>query len=139
MYSTHTEELLQAHGLRRTPGRIALLKTLAREKKPVTLEYLQHKLDSELDPTALYRALTAFEAAGIIIRYDFGHNHSHYELAHERPHHHHAVCTHCGKIEDIPAHDAPDLTTRALKSAPTFKTFIRHSLEFYGTCISCSS
>jgi Fe2+ or Zn2+ uptake regulation protein len=139
LYATRTEELLAAHGFRRTPGRVALLKLLASEKGPVTADYLETQLQDTLDRAALYRALDAFAAEKMLVQYDFGHGHAHYELAHEKPHHHHAVCSSCGRIDDIPAQDAPHLTAKALKAAPQFKSFTRHSLEFYGQCVSCAS
>lgn len=141
--SERTDELLQAHGLRRTPGRIALLKLLTAEKRPVTVGYLQIKLQRgaqaiDMDTVTLYRALEAFLERGIVVQFDFGHGHAHYELAHDRPHHHHAVCESCGKIEDVPAQDRPDLMAATLRKAAGFVRLDRHSLEFYGLCVSCA-
>jgi Fe2+ or Zn2+ uptake regulation protein len=111
---------------------------LAAEKRPVSMEYLVKKLGSDMDQVTLYRALEAFLERGMIVQFDFGHGHAHYELAHDRPHHHHAVCESCGKIEDIPAQDPLDLMKVTLRKAPGFARLNRHSLEFYGQCVSCA-
>ncbi len=139
IYAERADEMLQIHGLSRTPGRIALLKLLAHEDRPVSSDYILKKLANDLDEATFYRATKAFEAEGMIVSYDFGHGHAHYELAHNKPHHHHAVCTQCGRIEDIRAHDAADLISRALKDSKHFTSFSRHSLEFYGRCTSCAA
>lgn len=138
LYAARTDEMLRAHGLSRTNARVAILQLLASEVRPVSTGYLLQKLANELDEVTLYRALATFEKEGMVARFDFGHGHAHYELAHEKPHHHHAICNSCGRIDDIPAHDTPLLTKQALKAAPQFKSFSRHSLEFYGDCVSCA-
>jgi len=133
-----TKEVLALYGFRGTPGRVALYELLALQVAPVTAEYLERELGASLDRGTLYRALEAFIEEGMVIEYDFGHRHAHYELAHEKPHHHHAVCGTCGKIEDIPAHDTPHFTRLALKDAHGFKSLDRHSTTFYGRCTSCA-
>lgn len=138
LYSDRADEILQAHSLSRTPGRIALLQLLAAQKRPVPMEFLKKSLSKRVDETTLYRSVDTFIAEGILVQFDFGHGHAHYELAHDKPHHHHAVCERCGRIEDIPAQDSRTLTTTTLKKAPSFASFNRHSLEFYGLCVSCA-
>src|SRR3990167_2633608 len=93
--------LLRKSGLRATSGRIQLLKTLAAEKKPITIDELKEKLGVDLDTVTLYRALEALKSARIVERMDLQHGHAHYELRAGRPHHHHAVCRLCGTVEDI--------------------------------------
>jgi Fur family transcriptional regulator, ferric uptake regulator len=136
--SSHLENVLQEYGFRKTGGRTELLSLLAAQQKPVTADFLESKLSHVLDRGTLYRALDAFTAAGILGRYDFGHGHAHYELAVTKPHHHHAVCEGCGVIEDIPAPHEQTLSSHALKHSRSFKSFTRHSLEFYGLCASCA-
>ncbi len=138
LYADRAEDFLQAHRLRRTPGRIALLKELATAKGPVSIEYLQNRLGKDLTVANLYRALEAFVKVRMVIRFEFGNGRAYYELANNTLHHHHAVCESCGHIEDIPAHDSPQLTAMALKSARGFSRFTRHSLEFYGLCTTCA-
>lgn len=138
LYKERSAEMLQIHGLRRTPGRIALLKLLAKANGPISAEHLLEKLSEELGTANLYRALEAFVARGIVIRFEFGSGRAFYELAHDKPHHHHVICENCGIVKDVPAHDSPDLTKVALKHAPGFTSITRHSLEFYGRCTTCA-
>ncbi|HWU24537.1 MAG TPA: Fur family transcriptional regulator [Candidatus Paceibacterota bacterium] len=138
IYKSRGPEMLQIHGLSRTKGRIALLKALAGAHGPVSIELLSERLSEELSLANLYRALEAFEERGIVNRFAFGNGRAFYELAHEKPHHHHLVCEKCGKVADVPANDAPHLDALALKHAPGFTHITRHSLEFYGLCTSCA-
>ncbi|HWB34155.1 MAG TPA: transcriptional repressor [Candidatus Paceibacterota bacterium] len=86
-------EELHAAGSRATPGRLALLAVLERERKPMTVHELQHKLPS-LNQVTLYRALDALVDAGLVYRGESARV-THYEYA-KRPHHHHLVCADCG-------------------------------------------
>lgn len=74
----------------------------------------------------------------MIIRFEFGSGRAFYELAHDKPHHHHVVCEKCGIVEDVPAQDSPQLTRMALRHARRFSSISRHSLEFYGRCVECT-
>lgn len=131
-------DLLRSAGLRATPGRIALLTTLEREQKPVTVQYLEKRLRGSLNHVTLYRALEALTAAGIVMRADLGHDHAHYELLAGRPHHHHAVCTSCGLVEDIEVPHTPSPEKDAARRTKQFAEIQRYSLEFFGTCRTCA-
>lgn len=85
---------LRAAGSRATPGRLALLTVLERERKPLTVADIARKLSS-LNQVTLYRALDALAAAGLIRKGVGVDRTAHYEYA-ARPHHHHLVCTDCG-------------------------------------------
>jgi Fur family ferric uptake transcriptional regulator len=85
---------LHAAGSRATPGRLALLEVLERQRTPLTVAQLAHKLPS-LNQVTLYRALDALAAAGLIRKGVGVDRTAHYEYA-ARPHHHHLVCTDCG-------------------------------------------
>lgn len=85
---------LRAAGSRATPGRLALLEVLERQRMPLTVAQLAHKLPS-LNQVTLYRALDALAAAGLIRKGVGVDRTAHYEYA-ARPHHHHLVCTDCG-------------------------------------------
>ncbi len=51
-------------------------------------------------------------------------------------HHHHAVCTKCGKVEDVPCR-AIDRIGRDLTAGLRF-TLVQHRLELLGLCARCS-
>jgi Fur family ferric uptake transcriptional regulator len=53
-----------------------------------------------------------------------------------RGHHHHAVCTHCGRVDDVPCRTMPayaKLLGHHLRFHVT-----AHQVEFYGLCARCS-
>ncbi|MFZ1987552.1 MAG: transcriptional repressor [Minisyncoccia bacterium] len=130
--------LLRKGGMRATEGRVQLLKVLAEEKKPVTIEELKKKLSGHLDMVNVYRALEALKKAGIVERMDFQHGHAHYELVAGRPHHHHAICRSCGTIEDIEIPHSAKPEKEAERRAKKFSIIDSYSLEFFGLCTSCT-
>ncbi len=51
-------------------------------------------------------------------------------------HHHHAVCTRCGRVDDVPCR-ALSTYERILSRGLRFQ-LTEHQLEFYGVCARCS-
>lgn len=132
---------LREAGLKATTPRLVVLEVLARTKKPMGVPELQQALaKGDADTVTLYRILEDFSAAGIVRRVDLRHGHADYELVHAGPHghhHHHIVCTSCGRIEDIDACAGKPLEAEALRASTHFKTIEDHSLEFFGVCAEC--
>src|SRR5579872_488623 len=48
----------------------------------------------------VYRVLTQFEEAGLVVRHNFAEGHSVFELDHGA-HHDHLVCVKCGQVEEF--------------------------------------
>lgn len=131
----HFKEMLQDAGYRATPGRIAILEALWKEKEPSTVVELKKRIRRRLDTVTLYRALETFANSGIIRRVDLQHGHAHYEM--EKKHHHHIVCTNCGLVEDVDCNTEP-FVKKIEKSAKKFSTITDHSMEFFGVCDGCA-
>ncbi len=129
-------KLLRDNGFRVTPGRVAILTTLAKEARPLTVGQVGEALKNKLDSVTLYRALEALQEKGIIRRVDLGHGHAHYEL--QQSHHHHLVCTDCGAIEDIESPMLEKAVLAVAKDTRRFKSIYSHNIEFFGSCVSCS-
>ncbi len=73
------------------------------DTRHVTAEDLYKKLlkkDEEIGLATVYRVLTQFEAAGLVIRHHFEGNTAVYELD-RGCHHDHMVCIRCGKITEF--------------------------------------
>ena len=85
---------LRAAGSRATPGRLALLEVLERERHPLSVAQLEVKLP-QINTVTLYRALDVLVAAGLVRKGIGVDRTAHFEYA-ARPHHHHLVCTDCG-------------------------------------------
>ncbi len=132
------EELLQEHGYRLTPGRIALLTFLKKTKKPITAGEIRKKLDYKMDKVTLYRALEDFVTSKIIEKINLQDTISYYEFHHVDHHHHHIICEGCGMIEDIESCNQNNLQKEILKQSKGFKVINSHSLEFFGICKKCN-
>ena len=79
----------------------------------------------------VYRVLTQFEGAGLVIRHHFEGGHSVFEL-NEGGHHDHIVCTRCGRVEEF--YDEV-IENRQRHIAKERGFAIRdHSLILYGDC-----
>ncbi len=100
-----TKELKKA-GLKATLPRIRILETLeSSSERHLSAEEIYKELISageEIGLATVYRVLTQFESAGIILRHNFEGNHAVYEISPD-DHHDHMVCLETGKV--IEFHD----------------------------------
>lgn len=133
-----SEKLLKEASLKLTSGRIDLLSILMKEALPKTVEELHTLLKGSLNEVTLYRTLETFETAGLVRKVEVGHGHAHYEIIPGRAHHHHAICTSCGHIEDVDVKHGTRLEKEAHKTAKGFASITHYSLEFFGICKACS-
>lgn len=129
--------LLRNEGLKATPGRVAILKILAKSQKPLSIHSLKETLGNQLDMVTIYRALEALIAGKLVQRVDFGHVHAHYEVIEKNRHHHHLICKICGRVEDIAGCVTKNLEKIVLVNSKSFKNIISHSVELSGMCKQC--
>lgn len=129
--------MLQQAGFKATPGRVALLKLLRETQKPLSIQDIRKQLTGKkLDQATVYRVLEALRSKGIIEMVNMEHGHAHFELV--SAHHHHAICTNCGKVVDVSRCKTKKLDEEVKKIAG-FTNIYRHSLEFFGLCKSCAA
>lgn len=83
----------------------------------------------------VYRVLTQFEAAGLVIRHYFEGGHSVFELD-EGEHHDHLVCVKCGKVEEF-VDSVIEERQLAIAKKMNFQ-MTDHSLYIYGICENCN-
>ena len=91
-------------------------------------------LDAEEDTglATIYRVLTQFEAAGLVVRHNFEGGHAVFELD-SGQHHDHIVCTQCGKIVEFMD---KLIEQRQLNVAKEHGFKVSdHSLVLYGKCV----
>jgi Fur family ferric uptake transcriptional regulator len=80
----------------------------------------------------VYRVLTQFESAGLVIRHHFEGGRSVFEI-NEGSHHDHMVCVECGKVFEF--YDAA-IEARQRKVAEKADFSVdEHSLYMFGTCL----
>jgi len=128
--------MLWSKRFKATSGRMALLEALDKEKEPLSVVELEKKLPSMDSPT-IYRTLQALVKARLVSRINTGKAHASYEVALGRIHHHHAICTLCGLVEDVMNCDSQELNASVRVHLKKFKLIKNHSLEFFGLCRKC--
>lgn len=79
----------------------------------------------------VYRVLTQFEEAGLLVRHHFESGKAVFEL-NSSGHHDHIVCIKCGRVEEF--YD-PEIESRQEMAAQKLGfTMHEHALTIYGTC-----
>jgi len=127
---------LRKEGLKATKPRMAVLRLLARSKRPESPRAIVEGVP-DIDQATVYRMLKILEGARIIRRVDFGHTHAHYEILRDDDHHH-LICISCGRSEDIHKCNADEMAAAVLRQSDHFSKIERHALEFYGLCNICA-
>lgn len=133
-------EELKSTGLKATLPRLKILDIFQNgAQRHMTAEDVFRVLleeRSDIGLATVYRVLTQFEQAGILIRSNFESGKAVYEL-NEGQHHDHFVCTSCGKVEEF--YD-PDIEKRQNLIAKAKGWVIQdHSMALYGHCAECAS
>ena len=130
----NTTNLEQA-GLKTTQPRLKVLNVLeTSEIRHMTAEDVYKQLlqsEQEVGLATVYRILTQFETAGLVIRHNFEGGRALYEL-HDGAHHDHMVCVECGKVFEF-----VDRTIEQRQRNVAAKAgFVMedHSLLLYGVC-----
>jgi Fe2+ or Zn2+ uptake regulation protein len=139
VHTTVAERLGRA-GLRYTSSRRRVVEVLAATDRPLTIPDILER-DRSLAQSSTYRNLAELIAAGVVHRIVAGDEHGHYELSEDLTHHHHhLVCSRCGRVEDFsPSDDLEAALHDALARAAAAAGFSmeRHRLDVVGTCPAC--
>ena len=123
---------LKKAGLKATLPRIRILEVLESSNNPhLSAEEIYKKLINSGEDVGLatvYRVLTQFESAGIVIRHNFEEGHAVYEITPD-DHHDHMVCLETGKV--IEFHDEViEKRQEAIVNEMGYK-IIDHSMVLY--------
>jgi Fur family ferric uptake transcriptional regulator len=122
-------------GLKVTLPRVKILELLETcDQRHVSAEDVYKMLldkGEEIGLATVYRVLTQFETAGLVMRHNFEGGHAVFEL--ERgDHHDHMVCVVCGKVVEF---NDPIIEKRQREIAKKFGfEMVDHSLIIYGHC-----
>jgi Fur family ferric uptake transcriptional regulator len=129
---------LKTAGLKITGPRVKVLQILERgQARHLSAEDVYKQLLEMGDDVGLatvYRVLTQFEQAGIVIRHHFESGLSVFELS-EGKHHDHLVCVKCSAIEEFM--DEIIETRQALIAEASHFKMTDHILTIYGLCRHC--
>lgn len=137
------EHRLRAANVRFTRGRRAVIEELAGAEGPRSAAELFDVLDGGVPLSSLYRTLSVLESAGVVKPHHGARDVVRYELADWLSgHHHHLVCTGCGRVDDVALSPHHEETLEAMAAdvadAAGFSG-VEHGLEIEGTCEDCAA
>jgi Fur family ferric uptake transcriptional regulator len=121
---------LKNMGLKATFPRLKILDIFRRAD-------LRHQSAEDVDIglATVYRVLTQFEQAGILVRSQFDGGKAVFEL-NDGDHHDHLICTNCGKVVEFTDHDIEKRQHKIAKD----QGFVleSHTMLLYGICSDCT-
>ena len=134
---SNNEELKKA-GLKVTLPRLKILKILENSKEHhLSAEDIYRFLvesDEDIGLATVYRVLTQFEEAGLVVRHNFESEQAVFEIDHGE-HHDHLVCVKCGRVEEFVDLVIEKRQEEIARNAGYSIT--DHSLNIYGICKKC--
>jgi Fur family ferric uptake transcriptional regulator len=128
---------MEGTGLKKTPARLAILDAFHKTSKPLDADTIFEMLDKKgvkTDRVTVYRTLNTLTDFSVLRKVEFGEGKFRYELA-SLPHHHHLICTSCGKVEDIKECGMGEVEEKLQKR--TSFVIKQHNAEFFGLCAKC--
>jgi len=130
--------ILRKHGHKLTPQRYVVLKVMASSKDHLTPEGIYEKsrsVDPEIGQVTVYRTLDLLSSLGLLCRVHEENGCRSYVIRRPLEHHHHLVCSGCGKVVDFTSCNLDEME-RKLSQESGFDVK-GHLLEFYGVCRRC--
>ena len=128
-------EDLKNIGLKATTPRLKILDLFeTSDRRHMTAEDVYRRLMEEgmdVGLATVYRVLTQFEQAGLLIRHHFDSDRAVYELS-QGGHHDHLVCLQCGRVEEF-FDEAIEVRQKQVANARGFSIH-DHSLQIYADC-----
>jgi len=126
-------ESLQQKGFRITQIRSALIRIFSKSRMPLSAEAVLKRLKAH--KVTIYREIDFLVQQHVLQSVALGDRKKRFELA-GRPHHHHAVCVKCNRIEDVMLDGHLQKEIRIIEKNKKF-VITSHSLEFFGLCNNC--
>lgn len=130
------ERTLSRSGYRLTSPRRAVLDTIRDLGNHFTAEEVLIA-SPEVGRATIFRTMKLMRELGVICQVVLDDGTAVYQLAEEElaEHHHHVICTECGKVTEI-ASDGLERELEAVASQTGFN-IDTHRLELYGRCSNC--
>lgn len=129
---------LKSAGLKATLPRLKILELFEQsDERHMSAEDVYKVMITSGEDVGLatvYRVLTQFEDAGLLVRHHFESGKAVFEL-NGGDHHDHIVCVKCGKVEEFFDEEIERRQEEAAKSRGF--TMQEHSLMIYGICNDC--
>lgn len=131
-----TQYLVQ-NGMRRTPERYAVLRTVYEQKAPFTVDEIYEQMDSayHVSRVTIYSSINLFLKLGLVIRHQSS-TVERYQTCHGTRDHFLQICTHCGRVSEFRA----QTVSNALSTTHFTRFRAEHvSICVYGICSKCQS
>ena len=129
---------LKDAGLKVTLPRLKILAIFEHSKeRHLSAEDVYNQLlasGEEVGLATVYRVLTQFEKAGLVMRHNFTDEYAVFELD-QGIHHDHLVCVKCGHVEEFTDSVIEQRQEAIAKEANYHMTY--HALNIYGLCPQC--
>jgi Fe2+ or Zn2+ uptake regulation protein len=126
---------------RYTTGRRAIVELLASLGHPASISEIAEELP-EVPRSSAYRHLVDLQAAGVVRRIATNDEFARFELAEDlTEHHHHLLCTSCGRVIDVTPTPAFELiVAEMVQELATDQDFhpTSHALDVIGHCSNCA-
>jgi Fur family ferric uptake transcriptional regulator len=133
--------VLAGRGLRFTPARRLVVRTLAGAGGPLGARDLHDALRARLPLSSLYRSLAVLEETEVLVKAHDGGGVARYELAEWLlGHHHHLVCAACGEVRDAAVDPHTEAAIARLVEGVAAAAGYRatgHRIDIEGTCAPC--
>jgi Fur family ferric uptake transcriptional regulator len=137
--ATENQELRKA-GLKVTLPRVKILQIMeSSQTKHLSAEDVYKALieaDEDVGLATVYRVLTQFESAGLVMRHHFEGGSSVFELT-SIDHHDHIVCQTCGSVEEF--YDEVIENQQEMIAEKYGFRITDHSMYLYGICKDCQA
>lgn len=130
--------ILRQKGYRLTPQRHAVLKTIATSQDsltPAAIYKLVRKNHPKIGLVTVYRVINLLTEFQLICQLSTKGDSKSYLMRRPTEHHHHLVCTQCGRVMDFSNCDLSGLGQRVFQE--TGFEIEGHILELYGRCPNC--
>lgn len=136
----HQDQELRAAGLKVTLPRVKILELLEgahRENRHLSAEDVFRQLrdaGEDIGLATVYRVLTQFQDAGLVIKHNFDSEQAVFELE-SGEHHDHLVCLRCGKVTEF-TDELIEQRQQDIAERHGFR-LTHHALYMYGICATC--
>ena len=130
--------IIREHGYKLTPQRHVVLKVIAASHDHLTPEGIFEKVHQEnpgIGLVTVYRTLDLLSDLNLVCRFHTADGCRSYMMRRPTEHHHHLVCSRCGRVVDFTACDLTDLEKTL--SEETGFVIDGHLLELSGLCPDC--
>lgn len=137
-WAEQTHEALRDAGYRRGPARVAVVSVLSGEHCCVTVPEILAAAEAAGRPVGIasvYRVLELLTERGLVQKIEFGDGRAHYERVDHGDHHHHLVCSECGRVEPFADRNLEAALERVERA--TGFAVATHDVLLRGACDDC--